>query len=198
MRGERRPRNGIFTCLAPVYDIAAGSIGLKAVIDALELRGGERVLDLAGGTGRLASRLEARGCQPIVVDLSPAMARRAQRKGLATLLGNALALPLPDRSVDRVAVLDAFHHMPRLSQVAREICRVLKPDGCAVILEPDPKTLLGRIVARAESMLGMQSLILESAALAQVFFEAGMIASVSRGRFHQCLVARPAGDSTLR
>ncbi len=54
----RRPRNGIFELLAPIYDQFARGYGLSRALDALEPLAGRLLLDLGGGTGRLAASVE--------------------------------------------------------------------------------------------------------------------------------------------
>lgn len=77
----RRPRNGIFQLLAPVYDRFAGSYGLSHLLEALEPLAGARLLDLGGGTGRLAARGAARGALAVVADASSGMLAPADAKG---------------------------------------------------------------------------------------------------------------------
>lgn len=100
---------------------------------------GERVLDLAFGTGNLLMDLSAAGYQPYGLDLSPYMVRITRRKlrrqGLDVPLcrGRAQALPFADGIFD--AVVSTFPagfiiHPTTL----REVARVLRPDGRAVIV----------------------------------------------------------------
>ncbi|MCU0253693.1 MAG: class I SAM-dependent methyltransferase [Acidobacteria bacterium] len=191
----RRPRNGIFDRLAPIYDLFARGYGLSRAVAALEPLDGGALLDLGGGTGRLASQAVERGARAAVADASGAMLARARRKGLPTLRARAERLPLADASLDRVAVVDAFHHMEDLAVVAREIARVLRPGGRAVLFEPDPERFAGRWVARFEHWSGMGSLILPGRELADLFSGAGLATRVERAPFHLLVVAirPPAG-----
>lgn len=186
----RRPRNAIFDHVAPVYDLLSGGLGLAPVVAALAAPGGSRVLDLGGGTGRLSSRLARRGARPVVVDASLPMLHRAARKSIPGVRARAERLPFSDGTLDRVAIVDALHHMADLERVAAEVTRVLRPGGSAVLLEPDPERFAGRWVARFEKWAGMQSLILRADDLAGLFLRAGMSATVERTRFHLLLRAR--------
>jgi ubiquinone/menaquinone biosynthesis C-methylase UbiE len=101
---------------------------------------GERVLELAFGTGDLLLDLHAMGTvQPVGLDLSPYMARIAQRKlqrqgiCLPLVRGRAEQLPFADASID--TVLSTFPAPFVLArQTLKEVARVLKPDGRAVIV----------------------------------------------------------------
>lgn len=192
----RRPRNGIFELLAPLYDQFARGYGLSRALDALEPLAGRLLLDLGGGTGRLAALAGARGARTAVADPSAGMLARAAGKGLPSLRARAERLPLADAVLDRVAVVDAFHHMEELPAIAGEIARVLRPGGKAVLFEPDPERFAGRWVARFERWARMDSLILPGRDLAALFTAAGLAASVERAPFHLLLVAtRPLPES---
>lgn len=195
MTSVRRPRNGIFDFLAPAYDLFARGYGLSRALEALEPLAGRLLLDLGGGTGRLAALAEARGARAAVADASTGMLARAAGKGLPSLRARAERLPLADATLDRVAVVDAFHHMEDLPAIAREIARVLRPGGRAVLFEPDPGRFAGRWVARFERWAGMDSLILPGRELAALFAAAGLVTRVERAPFHLLLVAtRPPPD----
>jgi ubiquinone/menaquinone biosynthesis C-methylase UbiE len=100
---------------------------------------GERVLDLACGTGTLAVRVkrEEPTAEVTGVDGDPAVLRRAKAKaaeaGLAIAFdeGRADALPYRDDSFDKVLSTLFFHHLdrPTKERTAREIARVLRPGG---------------------------------------------------------------------
>ena len=104
------------------------------------LQPGESVLDVGCGTGTLAITAKQRVGQSGVVvgiDASPEMIERAKRKarktGVEVNFQTAVveALPFPDASFDVVFSTLMLHHLPRSvrEQCAREIRRVLKPDG---------------------------------------------------------------------
>jgi SAM-dependent methyltransferase len=102
-------------------------------------RGGERVLDVACGTGRLAldlARAVGPGGSVVGVDLSAAMVDAARRRVAAHGIGNAVfegmdaeALALPDASFDVVVCALGLMYMPDPRQALREMARVLRPGG---------------------------------------------------------------------
>jgi SAM-dependent methyltransferase len=89
-----------------------------------------RVLDLGAGTGLLTEVLLAAGHEVVAVDPSPAMLEqlRARLPEVATAVGGAEAIPLPDASVDAVVAGQAAHWFEP-GPAAAELRRVLRPGG---------------------------------------------------------------------
>jgi SAM-dependent methyltransferase len=89
-----------------------------------------RVLDLGAGTGLLTEVVLRAGHEVVAVDPSPAMLEqlRARLPGVATEVGGAEAVPLPDRSVDAVVAGQAAHWFDP-PPAAAELRRVLRPGG---------------------------------------------------------------------
>jgi demethylmenaquinone methyltransferase/2-methoxy-6-polyprenyl-1,4-benzoquinol methylase len=142
---------GVFDSVAQKYDIMNDlmSGGLhrawKAYTVAVaNVRPGDKVLDIAGGTGDL-SRAFAKAVGPtgIVVhtDINEAMLRvgrdRLIDEGLAlpTNLCDAERLPYPAHSFDRVCVAFGLRNMTHKDVALAEMCRVLKPGGRLLVLE---------------------------------------------------------------
>jgi demethylmenaquinone methyltransferase/2-methoxy-6-polyprenyl-1,4-benzoquinol methylase len=91
---------------------------------------GRQLVDIGGGTGNYASALrDADGFDPLVVDRSPEMLKRAAAKGLRTLLADAQELPLPEASFDAVTLISMLHHVPDWRAAIAEARRVLRPGG---------------------------------------------------------------------
>src|SRR4029079_10286060 len=65
----------------------------------------------------------------LVVGGSAAMPGRAAAKGLATLEGDAQALPLPDQSADAVMLVSMLHHVEEPARALAEAKRILRPGG---------------------------------------------------------------------
>lgn len=108
---------------------------LGATLDGLDLREGDRVLDLASGTGELALRLLSRFPRLAVVgaDISAAMLAQGRRKLVAhpwaAVRAGADRLPFLTRSFDAVFCANAFHMFPNPEATLDEIRRVLRPGG---------------------------------------------------------------------
>ena len=96
----------------------------------LGLAPGRRVLDLAAGTGKLTRALAATGAEIVAVEPVDAMRARiaASLPEAEILAGTAEEIPLPDTSVDAVAVGSAFHWF-RGDEALAEIHRVLRAGG---------------------------------------------------------------------
>jgi demethylmenaquinone methyltransferase/2-methoxy-6-polyprenyl-1,4-benzoquinol methylase len=108
---------------------AASPSVLAPLREALAGAPGQELLDVGGGTGNYAAALAREGWQPVVLDRSPAMLEHAAAKGLATLRGEAAALPLPDESYDAVMLVSMLHHVDDRPRALAEARRVLRAGG---------------------------------------------------------------------
>ena len=90
----------------------------------------EAVLDLGAGTGTFTERLLGRAGRVIAVEPAAAMldVLRSKLPEVVAVDGTAESIPLPDTSVDAVAVAQAFHWFDR-ERACAEISRVLLPGG---------------------------------------------------------------------
>ncbi|HEY4083241.1 MAG TPA: bifunctional demethylmenaquinone methyltransferase/2-methoxy-6-polyprenyl-1,4-benzoquinol methylase UbiE [Burkholderiaceae bacterium] len=142
---------GVFDSVASKYDVMNDlmSMGMhrawKAYTVAVaNLKAGDRVLDIAGGTGDL-SRAFARkvGETGMVVhtDINEAMLRQGRDRlldeglVLPTGLCDAEKLPFKDGSFDLVSVAFGLRNMTHKDQALAEMCRVLRPGGRLLVLE---------------------------------------------------------------
>lgn len=154
----------------------------------------ERVVDLGGGTGRAVRALSVP--DPLVVDASRGMCRKASEKGFRTLQGDATRLPLEDDSVDAVLVVDALHHFPDQRTAIEAVARVLRPGGVLVVREFDPTTLRGRALVGVEHALGFESTFYPPEKLADLLADAGLDADVTDTGFGYTVTGRePDRDS---
>lgn len=105
------------------------------LVEALDVRPGRRVLDLAAGTGKLTRLLVPSGADLVAVE--PVAAMRATLAeavpGIEVLEGTAEALPLPDESVDAAVVAQAFHWFDA-DRALHELARVLRPGGALALV----------------------------------------------------------------
>lgn len=119
---------------------------------------GQRVLDLATGTGFLGRGFARRGCAVIGLDLSLALMAEAGRLdgeadvAMRYLRGRAEELPLRARSFDLVCAGQAWHWFDR-GRAAAEAMRVLRHGGRMVIAHFDWIPLPGNVVEATEHLI---------------------------------------------
>jgi demethylmenaquinone methyltransferase/2-methoxy-6-polyprenyl-1,4-benzoquinol methylase len=158
-----RPKTpqAIFDRVAPYYDRFNGLLSLgfdrswrRAAVQALALRDGERMLDVATGTGALALEVFRRhphvhvtGC-----DLNERMLAVAQQRAAALgapielMRCDAGTLPFASGTFDAVSLAFAVDDMPDRDACIAEIVRVLRPGGRFALLElsqPDTQPFQG-------------------------------------------------------
>jgi demethylmenaquinone methyltransferase / 2-methoxy-6-polyprenyl-1,4-benzoquinol methylase len=148
----------VFESVAPRYDLmndlmsgGVHRLWKNALADAVAPRPGERLLDVAGGTGDVAFRLlkkqeergpDARG-DVTVCDINAAMLEvgrdravdRGLLRGLTWTTGDAENLPFPDRSFDAYTIAFGLRNVTDIDKALREAYRVLKPGGRYFCLE---------------------------------------------------------------
>ena len=151
---EKRERvKEVFDTVAERYDLMNDlmSFGLhrawKRLAVALgRIRPGQRVLDLAAGTGDMASLLSERTGprgQVVVADINPRMLARARARlvdrgrvaGVSYAIGDAESLPFAEGQFHCVCIAFGLRNVTRKERALESIYRVLRPGGQALILE---------------------------------------------------------------
>ena len=101
-----------FGFLAPYYDRMAKPAPPVDLLEHLNLNNESHILDVGGGTGRVAQTLIPHAASVTVVDLSIKMLQQARLKpGLTIAMSGSEHLPYPADSFDAVLMVDAFHHV---------------------------------------------------------------------------------------
>ena len=142
---------GVFDAVADKYDLMNDlmSLGLHRVwksytVAVANVRPGDRVLDIAAGTGDLARAFAQRvGPTGLVLhtDINEAMLRRGRDRLvdegllLPSVQADAQALPFPDASFEVVSVAFGLRNMTDKAAALAEMARVLKPGGRLLVLE---------------------------------------------------------------
>lgn len=133
-------------------DIARSIEAVAAdVVAAAGVQAGERVLDVATGTGNAALAAARRGARVTGLDLTPELLeiaqRRAAEEGLEVelLQGDAEALPFEDGSFDRVTSVFGAMFAPDQACAAAELLRVCKPGGTVVVTAWAPDGVNGQM-----------------------------------------------------
>jgi demethylmenaquinone methyltransferase/2-methoxy-6-polyprenyl-1,4-benzoquinol methylase len=144
---KRQRVRSMFAAIAPSYDLNNRLHSLwidqwwrRRAVKLAELRAGDRVVDVACGTGDLAirfARAGKEGKQVIGIDFTYEMLPIARRKTgkIAWLNGDALALPLADACCDVVSIAFGIRNVADPAAACREFRRVLRPGGRLIILE---------------------------------------------------------------
>jgi demethylmenaquinone methyltransferase / 2-methoxy-6-polyprenyl-1,4-benzoquinol methylase len=150
-REKARRVRGVFDSVAPRYDLMNDlmSMGLHRVwkaytVLAANVRPGDKVLDIAGGTGDLAlafARQVGATGQVVHTDINEAMLRTGRDRlldagvSLPTLVCDAEKLPFEPDSFDLVSVAFGLRNMTHKDSALAEMNRVLKPGGKLLVLE---------------------------------------------------------------
>ncbi len=106
---------------------------------------GKRVLDIACGEGYGAAAFVKAGASSVIgVDISSEACQQARRKyGLDARVGDAQAIPLPDRSIDVIVSFETIEHVDDPATFLRECARVLVPEGVLIVSTPNRPVYTG-------------------------------------------------------
>lgn len=121
----------------------------RMVVELLQPKRGERILDVGCGNGRDLIALAAIGCNCVAIDYSEVMVAEA-RHVLATAtsavylnVGDATQLGFKDGQFDKVFASEVIEHIPDWRRAVSEMRRVLKPGGILVITTPNRRSWYG-------------------------------------------------------
>lgn len=143
---------GVFTSVASKYDIMNDvmSVGIhriwkEAMMDWLAPRAGQKLLDVAGGTGDVSFKFLGRAGSghATVCDITESMLvagrQRAEAESMSGSLdwvvGDAMALPFEDNTFDVYTISFGIRNVTRPQEALNEAYRVLRPGGRLMVLE---------------------------------------------------------------
>lgn len=146
---DRRPDTvaAMFDSTAKRYDLMNDVLSMgqdrlwrRVVARAVGARTGERVLDLAAGTGTSTVAFARTGAQSVACDFSTGMLNVGMEKngrtpGLRFVAGDAMRLPFADASFDAVTISFGIRNVVDPDACMREMLRVTRPGGRLVICE---------------------------------------------------------------
>lgn len=130
------------------------------ILGEMDFADSPHILDIGCGTCVFGFRVAAQSPSSNIfcVDLSHQMAQRAKAKrdrvrhlaeemgAVRITLADSEHLPFTDSSIDYVTCANSFHHYPHPEGVVREMHRVLKPGGTALVVDGCRDTLPGRFI----------------------------------------------------
>jgi SAM-dependent methyltransferase len=123
----------------------------QAVIERLDPQPGQRLLDVASGTGAVAELAATTGAEVVGVDIAPALIEQAKERAAERGLdidyrvGDAEALDFEDGSFDLVTSTCGVMFAPDHEAVARELARVTKPGGRIGLVNWTPESGLAKL-----------------------------------------------------
>lgn len=141
---KRAHNRALFATIADRYDLITKLLSYgqdarwkRTLIARACLQPGERVLDLACGTGDIAFAAAAQGGRVVGLDLTHRMLQLASRKSAAAtfLTGDMTHLPLASHAFDVVTTGYGLRNVPDLTAAIDEIARVLRPGGRLLSLD---------------------------------------------------------------
>ena len=150
---KARRVSSVFSSVAENYDLMNDLMSLgvhrlwkRFVIDLAGIRQGQRVLDLAGGTGDLTKQLLKKVGESgsvTLADISAPMLDVGRRRlvdsgilrGVSYVQANAEALPFAENSFDRVSIAFGLRNVTVKERALAAMLRVLRPGGQVLILE---------------------------------------------------------------
>jgi SAM-dependent methyltransferase len=135
------------------YAAVAARIVVMAerLVDAADLRAGERVLDVATGSGNAALAAARSGCEVTGVDYVPELLERGRARAAAEGLevtfaeGDAEDLPFPDAAFDAVLSCVGVMFTPDQERAAAELLRVCRPGGTIALANWTPSSFVGQL-----------------------------------------------------
>ncbi|WP_067468929.1 demethylmenaquinone methyltransferase [Nocardia amamiensis] len=141
---DKQPREvaAMFDGVARRYDLTNTVISAGqdrywrwATRKALALRPGERLLDLAAGTGVSTLELRKSGAWCLAADFSKGMLAAGRFRDVPMVAADAMALPFADNSFDAVTISFGLRNVADTDLALREMLRVAKPGGRLVVCE---------------------------------------------------------------
>lgn len=123
----------------------------------------DKILEVGGGTGAVAAHFVADVKEVTVLDPSTKMLEKIKDSRIRKQLGACQKIPFKNETFDVVYVVDALHHFTngykkenwnyQMDVCTKELLRVLKKNGQLLIVEFNPGTFIGKLIAFFENKI---------------------------------------------
>ncbi len=180
-----------FDLIAPLYDKLIPPANIESLLKYGQFPLNGKVLEVGGGTGRVARELIKIQANIFLLDRSFAMLRVAtNHQDFKLTLGEAEHLPFMDNTFERILLIDTLHHVVDARTTLLECLRVLRIGGLLVIQEPDIEQWGGKLIAFFEKALLMRSHLLPVAKVESILSQQTNEITAIRAKHQYLIVCR--------
>jgi demethylmenaquinone methyltransferase/2-methoxy-6-polyprenyl-1,4-benzoquinol methylase len=149
-----------FRLVAKIYDRIIKprqDISWRKII--CELESSSLLLDVGGGTGRIADTMDNCFERIVIYDVSLPMIRESKNKNgkIFGICGKVENLAMRNNYFDAVIMVDTLHHVENHQKAIFSILNVLRPGGTFILEEPDIRKFPVKLIAVMEKLLFMRS-----------------------------------------
>ncbi len=154
-----------FDAIAEIYHFLRkdGAKEYQLLIQTGRFREKDKILEVGGGTGVVATHFVDKVKEVRVLDPSTKMLEKIKNPSIKKKVGRCQKIPFEDETFDIVYVVDALHHFTnsypkeewkqQMNICTKELLRVLKKNGQLLIVEFNPDTLMGRLIKFFENKI---------------------------------------------
>lgn len=172
----------LFSKIAKNYDHIISDFDLDSIIQEFPIAENELLLDLGGGTGRVATHFLNYVNECLVLDRSFEMLKQAQKKSSELILvqGTSDAMPFRANTIKQIFVNDTLHHVHRQRETLEDSYTILRSGGNLIIRDYDRKYFWNILLILFEKILRFGSKFFTPYELEQVCEEIGFNVSWKR------------------
>lgn len=149
----------VFNLVARRYDKFVGPFDLQEIKEYLPLKPDALLLDLGGGTGRVAFQLSEYVNECFITDSSYQMLQQSQKNKhkLPLIQARGERAPFKSNSINQIFLNDSLHHIQKQQETLEECYRILAPKGELIIREFDKKYFWNIFLIIGEAFLRLKS-----------------------------------------
>ncbi|MDR1045512.1 MAG: class I SAM-dependent methyltransferase [Candidatus Adiutrix sp.] len=119
--------------------------------------GGRRLLDIGSGPGGFVKVAEERGWESSALEFNQESSRKLAEAGFKVIVKNLELSDLPDQSFDLISLWEVLEHLPEPRATLAEARRLLAPGGLILILVPNARSLVTRLLHEKSNTFGGHS-----------------------------------------